>query len=306
MKLVVTIFAIMIFNVCIAQIAMHSRGAGMSDAGIAAATGNQLLGYNVGKTVFTNHFHQASVTYLPWMRNLFQDTKFIRADYLNTISESTTFGVAINYLDMGNLTTRDDNGASLAIYRNTAFSVGSSVGVRLSESAGIGATLRFVGARGFESGPINRYGVSSDVQFYQSLGKFSVGAVVNHLGNGLWQQGEMGLGFAYGDRDEAKEWSVGFDMRKAFSSSFAAMRYSLGGEMGFSESFFIRTGMQLEGLKWGNRKSISLGAGYKGFVEDQSLSIDIHYVIPFGTKAVFAPMQQAFGFSLNLNLENFQ
>lgn len=289
-----------------AQLAMHSRGAAMGDAGIAAASGNQLLGYNVGKTVFTHHFHQASFTYLPWMRHLFQDTKFIRADYLGTIGESTTLGIAIQYLDMGNFTMRDDNGASLAIYRNTAFCIGSSVGVRLSESAGIGATLRLAGARGFESGPINRYGVSGDLQFYQSLGKFSVGAVVNQLGSGLWQSSEMGLGFAYRDRDDAKEWSVGFDMRKAFKVRWADIRYSIGGEVGFQESFFIRSGMQLEGINAGNRKSISIGAGYKGFVEDQSFSIDIHYLIPFGTKAAFAPMQHAYGLSLNLNLGNFQ
>lgn len=304
-KIIASLICIMPI-VCTAQITMHSRGAAMGDAGIAAASGNQMLGYNVGKTVFTHHFHQASFTYLPWMRNLFQDTKFIRADYLSTIGESTTLGITIQYLDMGNFTMRDDNGASLAIYRNTAFSVGSSVGVRLSESAGIGATMRLVGASGFESVPINRYGVSGDVQFYQSLGKFSVGAVVNQLGSGFWQSSEMGLGFAYGDRDDAKEWSVGFDMRKTFKGKWADIRYSLGGEVGFQESFFVRTGIQLEGSNVGNRKSISIGAGYKGFVEDQSLSIDIHYLIPIGTKAAFAPMQNAYGLSLNLNLGNFQ
>jgi hypothetical protein len=304
-KIIASLICIMPI-ICIAQITMHSRGAAMGDAGIAAASGNQMLGYNVGKTVFTHHFHQASFTYLPWMRNLFQDTKFIRADYFGTISESATIGTAIQYLDMGNLTMRDDNGASLAIFRNTAFSIGGSVGVRLSESAGIGATLRLAGARGFESGPINRYGVSGDLQFYQLLGKFSVGGVVNQLGSGIWQSSEMGLGFAYGDRDDAKEWSVGFDMRQTFKGGWTDIRYSLGGEVGFQESFFVRSGMQLEGANVGNRKSISIGAGYKGFVEDQSFSIDIHYLIPFGTKAAFAPMQHAYGLSLNLNLGNFQ
>lgn len=306
MKWKLTIMMMIVLCVCKGQFTLHSRGAAMGDVGIAAATGTQLLGYNVGKTVFTHHFHQASFTYLPWIRNLFQDTKFIRADYLTTMGASTTLGVAIDYLDMGNFTMRDDNGAGLAIYRNTAFSVGSSVGVRLSESAGIGATIRLAGVRGFESGPVQRYGVNGDIQLYQSLGKFSMGAVVNHLGNGLWQNSEMGLGFAYGDRDELKEWMVGLDVRKTFTGSLNTMRYSLGGEMGFSESFFIRTGVQVEGIQSGNRKFISLGAGYKGFVEDQSLSIDLHYLIPFGTKAAFAPMQNAYGLSLNLNLGNFQ
>lgn len=292
----------------IAQLTAHSRGAGMGNVGIAAASGNQHLSYNVGKTVFTNYLHQASVTYLPYMRVLFNDTKFIRADYLTTTGESTTLVVAINYLDLGNLTTRDNNGASLAIYRNVMYNVSGSVGVRLSESSGIGATLRLLGARQFETGgPSNRYGVSGDVQYYKSMGKFSVGAVVNHLGSDLWEAAEAGIGIAYGDHDQLseKEWTIGMDMRKPLKGSFVATRYTLGGEIGFIESFFIRSGLSLEHRDHGNRKYISLGAGYKGFIDDQSWGIDLHYQIPFGTKAAFASMQQAYGFTMYLNIGSF-
>jgi hypothetical protein len=288
-----------------AQLSMHSRGAAMGDAGIAAAKDNQSLGYNVGKTVFNQYFHQASLTYLPWMRRLFSDTKFIRADYLSTIGESATLGVAVDYLDMGNLTARDDNGASLAIYRNTAFGLGGSVGVRLSAHTGMGATLRLCGARGFGSGPVQQYGMNGDIHFYQSLGKISLGAVLNHLGNAVWRTTEMGLGLAYSDHDETKEWTIGLDMKKPWKGSFAATRFSLGGELGWQESFFIRAGFQLEGLEGGNRQWMALGAGYKGFVEDQSWSIDLHYQIPFRSKAAIAPLQHAYGLSLNLNLGNF-
>lgn len=289
-----------------AQLSTHSRGTAMGDAGIAAAIGNQQLGTNVGKTVFTHHLHQASVTYLPWMRHLFQDTKFVHADYLTTTGESTTLGVAVNYLDLGNLTVRDNYGASLAIYRNLMYNLSGSVGVRLSEHSGIGTTLRLVSARSFDGGgPATRYGIAGDLQYYHSLGKFSLGAVINHLGNDLWQNSEMGLGFAYSDRDDVKEWTIGMDMRKPLQESFAATRYAVGAELGFAESFFIRSGLSLEHCETGNRKYISLGAGYKGFVDDQSWGIDLHYLIPFGTKAAFAPMQQAYGFTLYLNIGNF-
>ncbi|MBS4065735.1 MAG: PorV/PorQ family protein [Chitinophagaceae bacterium] len=290
-----------------AQLSTHSRGAAMGDAGIASATGNQQLGYNVGKTVFTNYLHQTSVSYLPWMRHLFQDTKFIRVDYLTTTGESTTLGFAVNYLDFGNLTTRDNYGASLAIYRNVAYNIGGTVGVRLSSSSGIGATLRLLGARSFEAGgALNRYGVSADLQYYHAIGKFSLGMVVNNLGNDLWQVGETGVGFAYTDQDEMKAWSVALDIRKPLKGSFASSRYSLGAEMGFAESFFLRTGLSLEHQDYGNRKYGSLGAGYKGFVEDQSWGIDLHYIIPFGIKAALAPMQQAYGLTLYLNIGSFQ
>jgi hypothetical protein len=287
-----------------AQLSSHSRGLAMGDAGIAVAHGQQELGYNVGKTVFGHHFHQSSVTYLPWMRQLFQDTKFIRADYLAMAGASTAVGLAINYLDLGNLTTRDNDGASLAIYRNVLYNVGGSVGVRLSEHAGIGSTIRFIGARGFDGGgPINHTGVSGDIQFFQSLGNFSVGVVVNQLGSQLWQSSEMGVGFGYNHQDEVNSIMVGMDIRKPFKG---ALKYSLGAELGFEESFFLRSGLSLEQRDHGNRKYFSLGAGYKGFVEDQSWGIDLHYIIPFAYRTVIAPMQNAYGLSLYLNLGNFQ
>nr|WP_294991605.1 PorV/PorQ family protein [uncultured Sediminibacterium sp.] len=290
------------------QLMSHSRGAAMGDLGIAAAIGNQTLGYNTGKTVFTNHFHQASVTYLPYLRALYPDTKYIRADYLTTIGETATLGVAINYLDLGNLTTRDDNGASLAIYRNVLYNVGGSIGIRLSETAGIGTTLRFLGARHFDGGgPSNRYGVSGDVQCYQTLGKFSLGAVVNRLGSDLWEAAEAGIGFAYQDHggEQEMEWMVGLDIRKPLKGKLAAARYSLGAEIGFAESFFLRSGVSIEHWDYGNRKYVSLGAGYKGFVEDQSWGIDFHYQIPFGLRTAISPMQQAYGLTLYLNMGRF-
>lgn len=291
----------------LAQLSTHSRGAGMGDVGIAAASGQQHLSYNVGKTVFTNHLHQASVTYLPYLRALFNDTKFIRADYLTTTGESTTLGVAINYLDLGNITTRDNNGASLAIYRNVMFNISGSVGVRLWEHSGIGTTIRLVGARSFDGGgAANRYGVAGDIQYYQSVGKFSLGAVINNLGSDLWQNSEIGLGLAYSDRDDVKEWTIGMDMRKPLKDNFSAVRYAFGAELGFAESFFIRSGLSLENRDYGNRKYISLGAGYKGFVDDQSWSVDLHYLAAFGMQTGVSPFQHVYGISLSLNIGNFQ
>lgn len=303
----VILFAILPF-LCRSQLFTHSRGAGMADAGIAAASGNQQLAYNTGMLVFSHHRHQASFSFLPWMRQFTQDTKFIRADYLTTSGESTAVGFAINYLDMGNLTVRDNYGASLAIYRNTAFKVDASVGVRISEHSGIGSTLHLMGRKSFDAGtgPSNHYGVAGDIQFYQQLGKFSLGAVVNHLGSDSWQASQAGIGLAYQDRDEFNEWTVAADFKKPLKGTIQTLQFSIGGEICFSESLFLRTGLQFERQEVGNRNFLSLGAGYKGFIEDQSCSLDLYYIIPFANQAAFAPLQNAYGITLNLNLGNFQ
>jgi hypothetical protein len=293
---------------CHSQFFSHSRGAAMGDAGIASATGNQQLTYNTGKAVFSSYMHQASFTFLPWMRQLNQDTKFIRADYLTTTGENSAIGFAFNYLDMGNLTVRDNYGASLAIYRNTAFTTDATVGLRLGEHSGIGSTLHLIGTKSFDgaAGPSNHYGFSGDIHLYQQVGKFSIGAAVNHLGSEAWQPTFAGFGLGYQDRDEMNEWAIAIDFKKPVKAPLQHAQVSVGGEVGFSECLFFRAGLQLERQSAGNRNFLSLGAGYKGFIEDQSCSIDIHYIVPFAHKTALTPLQNAYGITLNLHIRNFQ
>lgn len=297
----------------IVEIPTHSRALAMGGSSIASATGNQQLSGNMGKSVFTPHLHQVSVNYLPWLRALFADTKFMRIDYLKTVGESATLGFDINYLDLGNLTLRDNNGASLSIHPHYQFTIGSKVGIRLSDQAGIGVGLHWLSAKAFDSGfPTTTHTVSSDLHYYQfaRLGspkqQIQWGVAINHLTAAINAISTVGVGLGYQSQFEnTDQWTVGVDLKRPLFPSGSRLHVALGSEYVFAEQFFLRGGIGWESFRSGNRKLITTGVGYRGFVLDQSFSLDVHYVVPIGT-VVLSPFQHNYGLSLGINIGNFQ
>ena len=73
----------------------------------------------------------------------------------------------------------------------------------------------------------------------------------------------------------------------------------------FAEQFFLRSGFAWESIRSGNRKMISMGAGYKGFFMDQSMYLDVHYLVPLGS-VVLSPFEHGYGLTLGINIGNFQ
>jgi hypothetical protein len=296
------------------SIPVYSRGWAMGNTGIAGATGNQQLGYNAAKTAFTRNFHQASFSYLPWMRSISNDSRMLHLDYLASIGDVSALGVAINYLDLGNISIRDDNGATLGIYKSNEFSIGTAYALQLGGNASLGVAMRFIGSRYFSSTVQNKYSVCGDISYYQfvQLGdpskKLEWGAVVSNLGPAISLPASAGVGISYTSvqNDAGDQLQISLDASRLLSASVKAVRISAGFEYGFEEQFFLRGGMNWEGSEDGNRKYFSLGAGYKGFVSDQSWGIDIHYLVPFGVKTVVSPFQNAYGLTLNVNIGNFQ
>lgn len=297
----------------IVEIPTHSRALAMGGTGIANSMGNQQLTGNLGKTVFTPHFHQASVTYQPWLRSFFSDSKFMRVDYLKTVGASTTLGFAIDYLDLGNLTLRDNNGASLSIHPNYQFGVGSSVGIRLNDQAGIGVGLHWLSARQFDRGfPTNAHTMTGNLHYYQFASlrnpsqQIQWGIVVNQLTASRHAISTAGLGIAYQWQSENEDmWTFEMDMKRLIFQTKAPLQFSLGSEYVFSAQFFLRGGFGWESLRSGGRKMITMGAGYKGFVADQSFSLDVHYAVPIGMFTV-SPLQHSYGLSLGINMGHFQ
>lgn len=297
----------------IVSIPKHSRSIAMGGTGIASSVGNQQLNGNLGKSVFTPHFHQASVSYQPWLRSFFTDTKLMRVDYMKTMGSSATIGFALDYLDLGNITLRDNNGADLSIHPNYQFNIGSSVGIRLSDQAGIGVGLHFLSARQFDRGfPSTTNTVAGNLHYYQfaSLSnpqqQLQWGVVLNHLSASKHEISSIGIGCAYQVQSENSDlWTIGLDMKRMLFLSTAPIQLSLGSEYVFSEQFFIRGGFGWESIRAGGRKMITMGAGYKGFVADQSFSLDVHYLVPIGM-VIVSPLQHSYGLSLGINIGNFQ
>jgi hypothetical protein len=301
------------------QISSSSRGFAMGDCGIASAKENQQLSYNAAKTAFIQNFHQVAVNYTPWLSSISNDTRFINASYLGNVFNTSALGVVLNYLDMGTITTRDNNGASLAAYHAREYNLGTSYALQLNAKTSLGMGLRFLAQNQFAEIPKNSYSVSSDLSYYQfaNIGgdagqRIEWGVVLSNLGANVNLPRSLGIGIGYAGvgGEDGTQISVGIDIKKLLvpkiSASLTDLKISAGIEVGFINQFFLRGGVNLESQLQGNRKFFSLGVGYQGFLKDQGWGLDFHYLVPFGTVAALSPFQNALGFGLHVNMGNFQ
>jgi hypothetical protein len=308
------------------RIPYHSRGLGMGDVGIATATENQQLYYNVAKTAFTHHFHQVAASYAPWMSSISQDSRMMNLNYLGNTSNSSALGASLTYLDYGAMNITDNNGATIISYKPREYSMGISFGLQIASTASLGASMRMIGQHVYTDAPRNIFSACGDIGYYQymNLGdeskRLEWGLCLYNLGPKITMTGSsdktplpvtVGMGVGYSSVEEnGNELVVGVDVVKPAVPSILhhwnALRLSVGAECGWQGSFFLRGGISFEGKDQGNRKFFSFGAGYKGFVLDQSWGIDLHYLVPFGTLAAVSPFQNAMGLTLKLNIGNFQ
>ncbi len=290
----------------------HARGWAMGGTGIAGANDNQQLSYNIGKTAFAQNLHQASISYLPWMRSVTNDSRLLHVDYLGSMGNAGALGFSINYLDLGNVAIRDENGATLGLSKANDFNIGSSYALQLGANASIGVALRLLGSMYYAITSMSEYSMSGDIGFYQfaDLGegaKLEWGAVVSNLGPSINLPGTAGIGLSYSKQDESgNQFSLALDATRLLKDDWNGLRVNVGAEYGFAEQFFLRGGASIEDPLKGNRRFFSLGAGYKGFMGDQQWQLDLHYLIPFGMRTIVSPYQDAFGLSFSLNVGNFK
>ena len=294
-----------------------ARGLGMGDLGLASATENQQLGYNPAKTAFTNNYHQASISYLPWMTGVSSDTRFLNANYLANISSSSAMGLSLYYLRMGDLVIRDANGAILSDYQGSEYHLDGAYALQLGANASLGACFRVLGQNLYGTIAKNNLSVAGDLSYYQflELGDISQrlewGIVVSNLGpkvnnNPLPLQAGFGIGYSNTDATTNDRYVFSVDFRRLVNEDWKALRINVGGEYGYDSRFFLRGGVSLENPNKGDRKFFSLGIGYKGLVADQSWGFDLYYLVPFGVSTIVSPFQNAYGFTLSLSFGNFQ
>ncbi len=215
-----------------------SRAFAMGDCGVASATDNQQLYYNAAKTAFSQNMHQASCTYLPWLTSVSGDVRFMHVDYLATLNDNGAFGVSLSYLSLGEMATKDANGATVAIYRSNEYSLLGSYALKINEQHSIAVGLRLLGSQaaqvldpaGFTSVPKSVFSMSADLSYYgftelDEGRKIQWGFALTNLGPKVGLQGNdvktflptnLGLGVAYcsGDPGTGDLLTVAADFNK--------------------------------------------------------------------------------------------
>lgn len=201
------------------RIANSSRGLAMGDCGIASATDNQQLFYNPAKTAFTQNFHQLGISYTPWLAAISNDSRFMNVNYLANTSNSSAFGISLGYLRLGDMSTRDNNGAVIAQFKSSEFTILGSYALQLSSNASFAVGLRFLASQpgqsydpvNFTSSQKSIFTASADISYYKRLNMgegntLEVGAAVTNIGPKVTMQGgdqktflptNLGIGVSY-------------------------------------------------------------------------------------------------------------
>lgn len=290
-----------------------SREMGMGDNGMAIAEGTGSLLYNPAISAFTHYQHQLSVSYMPWLTGISQDARMMRVGYLNAVTETSSLGFNLSYLDLGQIDLRDDNGATLASYRARDYHAELSYALQFASKHSISISMKLLGQNQFGTRSVNRYSFCGDIGYYGFLPlgsdrqKLHFGSALSNLGPGINLPAMAAAGIGYTQVNASgNQVSFGFDISRLLKEDWSGIRLSTGIEYGFAETFFIRGGLSLESNQKGDRRFFSLGTGYKGFVSDQSWGVDLHYLVPFGSSAFISPFQNVYGISLLINIGNYE
>lgn len=201
------------------KISTSIRGLSMGDCGVAAATENDQLYYNAAKTAFMQNYHQVSIGYTPWLAAIADDARFLHISYVTSTSNSSAFGMALSYLRLGNVQTRDNNGALIAQYNSNEFNLLTSYALQLSNNSSLGIGLRFLSNQpGQVYDPVNYttipkhvFSASADISYYQKIDideakKMEFGAAITNLGPKISIDGSgektflptnLGIGISY-------------------------------------------------------------------------------------------------------------
>ncbi len=249
---------------------------------------------------------------MPWLTGISNDTRMMNASYIGNTGNAA-WGVSLNYLRLGQMDTRDENGATLSSYSAREYNIGGSLALKLNDRHSLSTSLKFLAQNSYEPNPVNVYTVCGDIGYYgfaelsDASNKLEWGATVTNLGAKKYDlPSSASVGIGYTKQSEASSFTVSLDANRLLNDEWKGVRYTAGAEYGYDEQFFLRSGVSLENASKGNRKFFSLGAGYKGFVSDQSWNIDLHYLVPFGAIAGISPFQHSWGLTIGINIGNFQ
>jgi hypothetical protein len=221
------------------RIPPSSRSLSMGDVGVASASGNDALYYNAAKTAFMQNFHQVGIGFTPWLTSISNDTRFMYVNYLANTSSNSAFGLALSYLRLGNVQTRDNNGALISQSTSSEFGLLTSFAIALDEHSSLGVGLRFLSNRpgqsldptGNASIPKSIISASADISYYQNIimgseeQTLEIGAALTNLGpkvsidgsatkNFLPTNFDLGVSYTHPNAENTSQFTIALDVNK--------------------------------------------------------------------------------------------
>jgi len=273
------------------RISPDARSGGMGDVGVATIPDANSIFWNLAKIPFAQSKSAIALTYTPWLKGLdLNDVYLVSAAGYYQLDELQAISGSVRYFSLGNIQFTDNLGNDLQTYRPREFAVDAGYSRKLSESLGLGISLRYINSNlasgQSASGSIYKTGtaVAGDISLFNdgsaggTASGLNWGIAISNLGSKISYTNDaserdfipanLGLGLAYVDVvNEANKVTFGLDVNKLLVPTPPALGDSAGlvayHDKGVVSSWFSSFGDAPGGFKEELKEfQISVGVEY--------------------------------------------
>jgi hypothetical protein len=273
------------------RISPDARSGGMGDVGVATIPDANSIFWNLAKIPFAQSKSAIALTYTPWLKGLdLNDVYLVSAAGYYQLDELQAISGSVRYFSLGNIQFTDNLGNDLQTYRPREFAVDAGYSRKLSESLGLGISLRYINSNlasgQSASGSIYKTGtaVAGDISLFNdgsaggTASGLNWGIAISNLGSKISYTNDaserdfipanLGLGVAYVDVvNEANKVTFGLDVNKLLVPTPPALGDSAGlvayHDKGVVSSWFSSFGDAPGGFKEELKEfQISVGVEY--------------------------------------------
>ena len=234
------------------RISPDARSGGMGDVGIATIPDASSIFWNLSKIPFAKSKSAIELTYTPWLKGLdLNDVYLVSAAGYHQIDDLQAISASVRYFSLGNIQFTDNMGNDLQTYRPREFAVDAGYSRKLSESLGLGISLRYINSNlasgQSASGSTYKSGiaVAGDLSLFNdgteggTVSGFNWGVAISNLGSRISYTNDasekdfipanLGLGAAYIIiPDETSKVTFGLDVNKLLVPTPPALGDSAG------------------------------------------------------------------------------
>ncbi len=317
-------------------VSTDAKAGGMADIGVATASDAHALFHNPSKIAFNKSQLSIGVNYVPWLRNLTDDIFVGSLSAINRINENSAFGVDMKYFSLGEIQLTSNTGVDQGTRNPSEFALAGYYSLKLSETYSMGIGLRYINSNldvndQFDAVntlavDISGYYQSPEANFGNFNGRYRFGFNIANIGpkveyvagnpNFIPTILKLGGGFDFildsfnvvGINTEFRKLLVPADANsesgfvsgifESFgdSNELQEIGVSIGANYTYNDAFGIRAGYFTESEEQGNRKFLTLGAGFKA----KAFTVDLSYLL--NTSDVNNPLENTLRFSLAFDL----
>ncbi|MFN3848331.1 MAG: type IX secretion system outer membrane channel protein PorV [Spirosomataceae bacterium] len=177
-------------------ISPDSRAAALGDAGVASSPDANSIYWNAAKLAFVNKNVGASMSYVPWLRELIDDMFIAHISGFKKAAKNQAFGFSMTYFNPGKIEFTTQTGQTAGDFQSREFSMTGAYSRKLSRDFSMGINLRYIHSNLIGDYVVNQQAskaanqVSGDISAYyvkNSVNRergtdYSFGAVISNIG----------------------------------------------------------------------------------------------------------------------------